>query len=186
MKKLNLGCGEFKKEGYVNVDYFSVSAPDIKHDLNKFPYPFKDNEFGLIESSHLLEHLDDPFRVMKELYRISKNDGIIIIRVPHFSRGFTHPEHKRGFDVSFPYYFSPSFKGGYQGFRLDLKKIKLSWFGQAYLKKTVLSKPVFIIAGLIGKILDFFANLSPFACSRLWCFLVGGFEEIEFQFQAKK
>ena len=40
-KKLNIGCGEFKKDGYINVDYYSVSEPDVKHDLNKFPYPFK-------------------------------------------------------------------------------------------------------------------------------------------------
>lgn len=32
MKKLNIGCGEFKKVGYVNVDYYSVSKPDVVHD----------------------------------------------------------------------------------------------------------------------------------------------------------
>jgi len=134
-KKLNIGCGEFKKDGYINVDYYSVSEPDVKHDLNKFPYPFKDNEFELIEAEHILEHLDDPFRVMKELHRISKNNGLIIIKVPHFSRGFTHPEHRRGFDVSFPHYFDPAFKGGFQGFQLIAENIKLSWFAQPYLKK---------------------------------------------------
>ena len=185
-KKLNLGSGEFKKEGYVNVDYYSISEPDVKHNLNRFPYPFKDGEFRLIEADHLLEHLEDPFKVMKELHRISKNDGLIIIRVPHFSRGFTHPEHKRGFDVSFPYYFSPSFKGGYQGFQFSIEKMKLSWFAQPYLKKQVLSKPVYLMAKFIGKAIDFFANLSPFACSRFWCFMVGGFDEIEFNFRVKK
>ncbi|VVB60021.1 Uncharacterised protein [uncultured archaeon] len=134
-KKLNLGCGEFRKEGYVNVDYYSVSKPDVKHDLNKFPYPFSDNEFGLIEADHVLEHLENPFMVIKEMHRISQDGGLIIIKVPHFSRGFTHPEHKRGFDVSLPYYFNPSFKGGYQGFELKIKKMKLSWFAQKYLKK---------------------------------------------------
>ena len=181
-KKLNLGCGEFKKEGYINLDYSSISEPDIRYDLNKFPYPFDDDEFELIEADHLLEHLNNPFMVMKELHRISKNNGLIIIKVPHFSRGFTHPEHKCGFDVSFPYYFNPSFKGGYMGFEFRLKKLRLSWFAQAYLKKTVLSKPAFYIGYLIGAILDFFANLSPFICSKGWCFLVGGFEEVEFHF----
>jgi len=38
-KKLNLGCGEFKKDGYVNVDFHSVLESDVKHDLNEFPYP---------------------------------------------------------------------------------------------------------------------------------------------------
>ncbi len=77
-------------------------------------------------------------------------------------------------------------KGGYQGVEFQLEKMKLSWFAQEYLKKTVLPYPLFLIAKFIGKIIDFFANLSPFLCSRFWCFLVGGFEEIEFHFRVKK
>jgi len=34
VQKLNLGCGEFKKDGYVNIDYYAVSEPDVRHDLN--------------------------------------------------------------------------------------------------------------------------------------------------------
>lgn len=185
-KKLNLGCGEFKKKGYVNVDYYSISEPDIKHNLNDFPYPFNDDEFDLIESSHLLEHLDNPFMVMKEMHRIAKSNGLIIIKVPHFSRGFTHPEHKRGFDVTFPHYFNPTFQGGYQGIQLELKQMTLSWFAQRKFKKTVLGKTFFYPALFIGTVLDFFANLSPFICSRIWCYLVGGFEEISYQFVVKK
>ena len=185
-KKLNLGCGEFKKDGYVNVDFHSVLEPDVKHDLNEFPYPFRDNEFELIEADHVLEHLNDPFRVVRELHRISKNGALIVIRVPHFSRGFTHPQHQRCFDVSFPYYFDPSFKGGYQGVELKLKTMRLSWLAQPYLKKTVLSQPSFYLAYLIGSVFSFLANLSPFLCSRLWCFWVGGFEEIEFGFVVRK
>lgn len=101
-KKLNLGSGEFKKGGYVNVDYYSVSEPDVRHNLNQFPYPYEKDDFDLIEAYHVLEHLENPFSVMKELHRIGKQNSLIKIWVPHFSRGFTHAEHKRGFDVSFP------------------------------------------------------------------------------------
>jgi len=181
--KLNLGCGEFRKDGYVNVDYYANAEPDIRHDLNRFPYPFEDDRFALIEADHLLEHLQDPFRVMRELHRISRRDGLIIIRVPHFSRGFTHAQHCRGFDVSFPLYFDPLFQGGYQGFTLKLEKMRLRWFAQPYLKKTVLPLYCCHMGKTLGSIFDFFANLSPYLCSRLWCFWVGGFEEIEFQFR---
>jgi hypothetical protein len=64
--------------------------------------------------------------------------------------------------------------------------VKLTWFAQPYLKKTVLSKPVFYVALAAGAVIDFFANLSPFMCSRIWCFWVGGFEQIEFKFTVKK
>jgi hypothetical protein len=60
--------------------------------------------------------------------------------------------------------------------------MKLSWFAQPYLKKRVLSKPVYLTAYFMGKIFDLVANLSANFCSRIWAFWVGGFEEIEFQF----
>lgn len=184
--KLNLGCGEFKKPGYINVDYYSVSEPDIRHDLNQFPYPFEDDLFSLIEADHLLEHLENPFKVVRELHRISKNEGLTHLKMPHFSRGFTHAEHKRGFDVSFPLYFNPEFKGGFQGVALDCQKIRLRWFAQPYLKKTTLPATFYYVGVGLGTVFDAFANLSPYACSRLWSFWVGGFEEVEFLFQVKK
>ena len=186
MNKLNVGSGEFPKEGFVNVDYYSVSKPDVEHDLSKFPYPFADNYFDWVESDHCFEHLPNPFAVMKEIHRIAKNGATLIVRVPHFSRGFTHAEHKAGFDVTFPYYFRKEFIGGYQGIEFLCSSVKLTWFAQPYLKKTVLSKPVFYVALAAGTVIDFFANLSPFMCSRIWCFWVGGFEQIEFKFTVKK
>ena len=186
MKKLNLGSGEFHKEGYVNVDYYSVTKPDVSHDLSSFPYPFSENEFDLVESNHCLEHLPSPFNVMKEIHRISKNGAKVIITVPHFSRGFSHAEHKAGFDVTFPYYFNKNFIGGYQGVEFESEKVIFRWFAQPYLKKTVLPKFIFIVAQALGSFISFLANLSPFLCSRIWCFWVGGFEEIEFRFSVKK
>ena len=35
---------------------------------------------------HSLEHLHDPMRVLKESYRVLKNDGLIIIKVPNIER----------------------------------------------------------------------------------------------------
>jgi SAM-dependent methyltransferase len=186
MGKLNLGCGEFAKEGYINVDYYSAVEPDVRHNLNVFPYPFDDNQFDLIEADHLLEHLDSPFNVMKELYRIAKPGGRIVIRVPHFSRGFTHAGHKRGFDISFPSYFDPQYKWGIQGVNLVLEKLRLRWFAQPYLKKTILPFPVYALGYLLGGAIDLLANISPWLCSRCWCFVVGGFEEIEMRFRVEK
>lgn len=123
---------------------------------------------------------------MREIHRITKPGGMVKIRVPHFSRGFTHADHKRGFDVTFAYYFDPKFRPGYMGVTFKLRKIRLTWFAQPYLKRLVLSPPVFFIANLVGKFIDFWANLSPFVASRLWCFWVGGFEEIYFEFEVVK
>lgn len=184
--KLNLGCGEFKKEGYLNVDVNPAVNPDLQYDLNQLPYPFPDNYFDIIEADHVLEHLANPFASMREFHRILKDNGRLKLKVPHFSRGFTHPDHKRGFDVTFPYYFNPLFKGGYAGVEFSSYRVRMAWISQTHLKSTILPPIVYHISYLAGKLIDLIANLSVFACSRGWCFWVGGFEEIAFEFICKK
>lgn len=185
-RKLNLGSGAFPKQGYINVDSETHLHPDVVHNLDTFPYPFEDNAFELIEADHVLEHLHHPFQTMREMHRMLVPGGKLIIRVPHFSRGFTHADHKRAFDVTFPYYFRSDFKGGYVGFEFKLRRMSLTWFAQPYLKKDILSVPVFYGMTLVGSVINILANLSPAFCSRIWCYWVGGFEQIEFQFTCKK
>jgi SAM-dependent methyltransferase len=180
--KLNLGCGSFKKYGYINVDIRKEVNPDLVVDLNKFPYPFKDNTFDLVEAFHVLEHLNSPFEAMFELHRILKNGGELKIAVPHCSRGFSHPEHKAGFDVTFPYYFDPKYPQYFYGKEFKLKKLRLNWLGQKYLRKQHLSKLTFFTLEVMGRFISFFANLNPLLCAKLWCYWVGGFDEIYMEF----
>ena len=78
--KLNLGCGNDKKEGYVNVDLF---GGDVTHDLNVFPWPLEDNTVDEVLLHNILEHLPDTVGVMKEVYRICKDGALVHIAVPH-------------------------------------------------------------------------------------------------------
>jgi SAM-dependent methyltransferase len=182
MKKLNLGCGQFPKENYINVDNDPAAKADIFHDLSVLPYPFESESFDQIDMSHILEHLPNTLEVMNELNRLLKPGALLIIKVPHFSRGFTHWDHKRGFDISFPYYFNRSFPG-YTGLELRIETTTLKWFSQPYLKKTVLS-PLAYFTGLnLGYLFDFLGNINLFFTSRLLCFWVGGYEEIQFIFK---
>lgn len=186
VKKLNLGCGIYKKEGYVNLDWDQKVGPDVVHDFNKFPYPFADNTFDLIEAFHVIEHLDRPFSVMSELHRILKPEGVLIVKVPHFSRGFTHAEHAHGFDVTFPLYFDKQFSSvfsGYTGTDFKLKKLTMRWSAFSHvLQRMGYGKATISTLRVLNLVISGAANLSPNFCSRIWCFWVGGFEEIEFQF----
>ena len=89
-------------------------------------------------------------------------------------------EHRRGFDATFRFYFKPDFPGGYTGVEFQSLSVRLRWFAQPYLKKSVLPAPLAALGSALGWLIDLFANLSPLVCSRLWCYYVGGFEEIEF------
>lgn len=184
-RKLNLGCGPFYKEGFVNVDIDPKVRPDIVHDLDSFPYPFEENSFSLIELDHCLEHLSNPFQVMSELYRVACDEAQIIVRVPHFSRALTHPDHKRGFDVSFPLYFKPEFSS-FMGTPLIGTQVVLRWLAQPYLKRRNLPWFLYYLGKAIDFPLSFLANLSPLVCSKLWCFWVGGFDEVKFVFTVSK
>lgn len=82
--KLNLGCGRLGQlKGYLNVDAYKNKGVDIIHNLNKIPYPFDDNSIDEIYISHVLEHLDLSFEdFIKEMRRILKRNGILLLRVP--------------------------------------------------------------------------------------------------------
>jgi ubiquinone/menaquinone biosynthesis C-methylase UbiE len=79
---LNLGCGFNKIDNFVNVDAFDNCEPDVKHDLNSFPYPWGDNSVDGIEMWHVLEHIPNWWEAFEECARILKPGGYLHIRVP--------------------------------------------------------------------------------------------------------
>ncbi len=107
IKVLDLGCGKKKRAGAIGVDHSDRHDADVIHDLNSFPYPFDDGEMDAVYLDNVLEHLDDPMRVMEEVYRICKPEGTVKVIVPYFRSlwAFIDPTHKHFFTVdSFAYY----------------------------------------------------------------------------------
>jgi len=85
MKKLNFGCGKIIKKGWINVDIQKGKGIDKSFDFNRFPYPLKKDSFDFIMVDNVLEHLDEPIKVLDELNRISKKNAIIRIIVPYYN-----------------------------------------------------------------------------------------------------
>ena len=100
--KLNIGCGRDIRKGWINLDMVKSEGVDVVHNLEKFPYPFKNNFFEEIYAAHIIEHLENPYKFMRELWRISKKNAKIIIKTPHFSNGvlsWSDLTHKRTFSA---------------------------------------------------------------------------------------
>lgn len=106
--RLNLGCGNDIREGFINIDL--IDAADLKIDLEtvgkekKFPYP--DNSVELTLCSHVLEHLHNFKDLMNELHRVTKPGGVVTIFVPIYpsKQAFQDPTHVRFFtDETFSY-----------------------------------------------------------------------------------
>lgn len=100
-KVLDLGCRKNKHyisgAKVIGVDIDPESDADVIHDLNVIPWPFKDNEFDMVICQDILEHLEDLPKVMLEIRRVCKNEGIVKVRTPHYSSYYSYndPTHKQ-------------------------------------------------------------------------------------------
>ncbi len=84
MLKLNLGCGQDKLEGFVNIDRNPKLKPDVLWDLNEFPYPFEDQSVDFIQSTNVIEHLYIPLDLFfREMFRILKMNGSMRFTIPN-------------------------------------------------------------------------------------------------------
>ncbi len=123
LQKLNLGCGKDIKAGYINLDCIKLPGVDVVHDLNKFPWPFNDNEFEEIYCAQILEHLSDLIKVVEELWRISKKGAILRLSVPYYhSQGaFRDPTHKLFFHYyTFDYFLKNEKLNYYSNIRFSI------------------------------------------------------------------
>ena len=76
--KIDIGGGLFPKEGYKTFDQ---EGADVTCDLND-GIPLPDNSVGVINASHVIEHLKDPIKTMSEIHRVLAHGGWAFIEVP--------------------------------------------------------------------------------------------------------
>jgi ubiquinone/menaquinone biosynthesis C-methylase UbiE len=105
MRKVELGSGIERREGYIGIDkedYGQEYVRDVEKGL-----PFDDNSVDAYFAQHLFEHIHDFLFLMEEIYRTLKPGGILEVVVPHkdSSSMFKDPTHIRIFDdYSFDYW----------------------------------------------------------------------------------
>jgi SAM-dependent methyltransferase len=91
---LDVGCGRRPYEKtffadastYIGTDYLSDrSRPDVV--CSALDLPFLDNHFDTVVSTEVLEHVPDPLRAMREMERVLKPGGFLILSAPlHWPR----------------------------------------------------------------------------------------------------
>lgn len=84
----DLGSGEpsitdtIKANRTVKLDSNPNSNPDVVHDLTR-KFPFKDDEFDMVVACEIIEHLSDTDFFLKEIKRILKAGGDLIMSCPN-------------------------------------------------------------------------------------------------------
>ncbi len=82
------------KQGISNVDFLAGNIDDL---------PFEDNSFDAAFSHAVLEHLQEPTKALKELFRVLKPGGVLGVRTPDWG-GFLIAPSTPELDQAIEYY----------------------------------------------------------------------------------
>src|SRR5277367_1020043 len=88
---LNIGCGPFGQDGWVNVDLMKLKNVSFTYDTRKH-LPFKDRTVDRIRVEHFFEHLDKSAEVpffLEECKRVMKEGAVLRIVVPDVEKFIT-------------------------------------------------------------------------------------------------
>ena len=189
MKKiLELGPGKNyyvgkENEEVTRVDFLKFPHIQVVHNLDKYPYPFKDDTFDEVRASHVIEHLKDLIKTMEEIHRIAKPNAKIIIKVPYFAWSLAqgHPTHMKMFSLGSFYYFDKECWEKYSE-RYSDKFFKQEKAILRFKKEGGCSS----IMKLFGRFVDFFVNMKPAVVDRYFPHFLGGFEELYFELRVLK
>lgn len=122
--KLDIACGQNRKEGFKGVDIAPGEGVDFVWDLEKYPWePFKDHLVEEVNISHYAEHVKDLMKFMDEVWRICQHDAKVTIVGPYYTsiRAWGDPTHVRTLNEWTFLYFN---KGWREANKLDHYPIK--------------------------------------------------------------
>jgi len=81
--RIDLGCGNAKRPGFVGLDLYPVDEVDFVVDLTREPFPFDDDTVDEVFSAHFLEHIDEPNHVFSEIGRVCRDGARIEFWTPY-------------------------------------------------------------------------------------------------------
>ena len=90
-KLLDVGCcrGGLRKYLHGELEYYGVDVlmnnfeNYVRIDLNSKLLPFKNKQFDAVNCSDVLEHLFYPLEMLKEIKRVLKDNGSVLVSLPN-------------------------------------------------------------------------------------------------------
>jgi len=157
---LYIGGSGSRVDGYVNIDLFALPGVDVVADAEQLP--FRCSTFQRVECDAVLEHVECPDRVMREIERVLATGGFAHIVAP-----FCHPFHE------YPRDFRRFTPDGLKQLAGSLEVVGQGWrtgptatlliFILEYVKTWLPWRPARVVAhGLLGWLLFPLRYLDPF------------------------
>lgn len=153
--RLDIGGGANPQPGFVNMDYRKLPEVDIVHNLEKFPWPLKDESVLVAVSSHVVEHINPAggtfIKFMDEAWRVLKEGGEFLISCPYATSPgmFRDPTHCNFITEETWAYFDPHdpFYNGqlyaiYKPKPWMMKPGTLSWHENGNLEVVMVKRPL--------------------------------------------
>jgi SAM-dependent methyltransferase len=103
--RLNLGAGDDTDPGRWDVDIRDGPGIDQVVDLDEMPWPWPDETFGLIQASHVLEHLDSVGDALAECARVLRPGGFVEVHWPVGMNERADPDHAHRWVWDTPLYY---------------------------------------------------------------------------------
>jgi ubiquinone/menaquinone biosynthesis C-methylase UbiE len=163
--RLDIGCGEWKHEGFIGVDRFPYKGVDKIIDLERESLPYENESVDEIYASHFIEHTLNPNKVILDMIRVLKVGGRLTIKVPFYTCVSAYdPGHKSFYS---PYSFAYYTRGASNGTQFVpdfMSYTKKPYMRFNYFKdwKDLLLKPFEFFANHVTKLYVFgFAFIIP-------------------------
>src|ERR1035441_4363538 len=175
LRILDVGCGIHKQPGAIGIDRNPASRADVLCDLDRLPYPFRDNSFDRLLAIHVIEHVADVMATMEEFHRLVRPGGTVRIETPHYTdfSSFCDPTHRSHLN-SFSFRYFGEDHGGF------------GYYTQAKFREISVQVKLLSFWKWLG--FEFLVNRFP-RYRRFWehylCFVVRG-KVMNFEFEAIK
>ncbi len=118
-RRIDLGCGAAKRDGYTGVDMAALPGVDIVRDVERLGLPFSNDTIEAVHAAHFLEHVRDVVFVMNEIHRVCCDGAEVEIVVPTLLGPWAagDPTHVRLFNARTFGYFTSETRESYAGIR---------------------------------------------------------------------
>jgi ubiquinone/menaquinone biosynthesis C-methylase UbiE len=92
---LDIGCGRRKYPGSIGIDRSPAGQADVLCDWTK-TLPFADSSFDQVRMIHIIEEVDDIFRMLGEAHRVARRGARVVIVTPHYTdhASYCSPAHR--------------------------------------------------------------------------------------------